>query len=109
MFRLTDRSEDNIKVMQEYLAASGMLRDYLNVNQDPVFSETVTLDLATVVSSVSGPKRPHDRVSVSDMKKDFGSCLTNPVGFFLLPVGFQIIVLVYCRLGLKDSAYLRIS
>lgn len=56
-----------------------MLRDYNDASQDPIFSETVTLDLATVVSSVSGPKRPHDRVSVSNMKKDFNECLTNKV------------------------------
>ncbi|KAG5345457.1 ACO1 hydratase, partial [Acromyrmex charruanus] len=41
----------------------------------------VTLDLSTVVSSVSGPKRPHDRVSVSDMQIDFRNCLVNKVGF----------------------------
>jgi len=37
------------------------------------------LDLSTVVSSVSGPKRPHDRVSVSDMQIDFRNCLVNKV------------------------------
>ena len=56
-----------------------MLRNYNDPNQDPVFSEVITLDLGTVVSSVSGPKRPHDRVSVTDMKEDFLSCLTNKV------------------------------
>lgn len=57
-----------------------MLRNYDNIAQDPVFSEVVTLDLNTVVSSVSGPKRPHDRVSVSDMQIDFRNCLVNKVG-----------------------------
>ena len=37
------------------------------------------LDLATVVPSLSGPKRPHDRVSLSDMKEDFQKCLDNKV------------------------------
>lgn len=41
----------------------------------------VTLDLSTVVTSVSGPKRPHDRVSVSDMQNDFRLCLTNKVSY----------------------------
>ncbi|KAI5636781.1 aconitase family (aconitate hydratase) domain-containing protein [Phthorimaea operculella] len=45
------------------------------------FSHVVELDLSTVVTSVSGPKRPQDRVSVSDMKKDFNDCLVNKVGF----------------------------
>lgn len=60
-----------------------MLRNYDDPNQDPIFSEIVTLDLSTVVSSVSGPKRPHDRVSVSDMKMDFRSCLVNKVSLYV--------------------------
>lgn len=39
------------------------------------------LDLASVVPSLSGPKRPHDRVTFTDMKKDFNHCMTNKVGF----------------------------
>lgn len=56
-----------------------MMRNYDDNMQDPIFSEVVTLDLGTVVSSVSGPKRPQDRVSVSEMKADFQSCLTSKV------------------------------
>ena len=41
----------------------------------------VELDLSTVVSSCSGPKRPHDRVAVTDMKSDFEQCLRNKIGF----------------------------
>ena len=37
------------------------------------------LDLSTVVASMSGPKRPHDRVPVADMKEDFQKCLDNKV------------------------------
>lgn len=37
------------------------------------------MDLATVVTSVSGPKRPHDRVAVSEMQADFRACLKNKV------------------------------
>lgn len=39
----------------------------------------VVLDLSTVVHSVAGPKRPQDRINLKEMKRDFGSCLTNPV------------------------------
>lgn len=59
-----------------------LFRNYNDESQDPIFTETVTLDLGTVVSSVSGPKRPHDRVSVSDMKNDFLTSLTNKVFIF---------------------------
>ena len=39
------------------------------------------MDLSTVTPSLSGPKRPHDRVSLSNMKQDFIDCLNNRVGF----------------------------
>ena len=65
--------------MEAYLKAAGMFRDYSSLSQDPVFSENVELDLSTVVPSLSGPKRPHDRVAVSDMKADFQMCLDNKV------------------------------
>ncbi|XP_078033327.1 cytoplasmic aconitate hydratase [Augochlora pura] len=79
--RKTGRSEDHIQRIEKYLTTVRMLRNFDDENQNPIFSEVVTLDLATVVSSVSGPKRPHDRVSVTDMKTDFRNCLTNKVGF----------------------------
>ncbi|CAK1547921.1 unnamed protein product [Leptosia nina] len=77
----TNRSEEKINIIKQYLKATKQFRDYNNTDQDPVFSEVVELDLSTVVTSVSGPKRPQDRVSVSNMKKDFGECLTNKIGF----------------------------
>ncbi|CAG9823442.1 unnamed protein product [Phaedon cochleariae] len=79
--RQTNRSDEQIRVIEAYLKATKQLRDYSSELPDPVFSQNVGLDLATVVSSVSGPKRPNDRVSVSDMKADFLNCLTNKVGF----------------------------
>ncbi|XP_020278953.1 cytoplasmic aconitate hydratase-like isoform X2 [Pseudomyrmex gracilis] len=77
----TGRSEEHIDRIKKYLESVRMLRNYNDSSQDPIFSEVVTLDLSTVVSSVSGPKRPHDRVSVSDMQIDFRNCLVNKVGF----------------------------
>ncbi|XP_061395648.1 cytoplasmic aconitate hydratase-like [Musca vetustissima] len=83
----TNRSEKKIEIIRQYLQATRQLRNYSDESQDPRFTHTVTLDLSTVVTSVSGPKRPHDRVSVSEMKKDFNDCLVNPVGFkgFAIP------------------------
>ncbi|XP_031336462.1 cytoplasmic aconitate hydratase-like [Photinus pyralis] len=72
----TNRSNQQIEMIKTYLSATGQLRDYES-GEEPVFSESVSLDLATVVSSVSGPKRPNDRVSVTDMKVDFANCLRN--------------------------------
>ena len=42
-------------------------------------TQSIELDLSTVVPSLSGPKRPHDRVSLSEMKEDFQKCLDNKV------------------------------
>jgi len=78
-FSILGRSEEHIDKIEKYLESVRMLRNYDDSSQDPIFSEVVTLDLSTVVSSVSGPKRPHDRVSVSDMQIDFRNCLVNKV------------------------------
>ena len=75
----TGRDEAQIKYIEEYLKAAGLFRDYNASSQDPTFSHVLELDLSTVVPSVSGPKRPHDRISVSDFKQDFKQCLTNKV------------------------------
>lgn len=47
----------------------------------PYVTQIVELDLSAVVPCCSGPKRPHDRVAVSEMKQDFQTCLRNKVGF----------------------------
>ena len=78
--RQTGRDEEVVKYVEAYLKAVKMYRNYKDAI-DPVFSQVVELDLATVVPSVSGPKRPHDRVPVSEMKKDFLFCLENKPGF----------------------------
>lgn len=64
-----------------------MFRDFTDSSQDPDFAQVVELDLKTVVPCCSGPKRPQDKVAVSDMKKDFESCLGAKQGF----KGFQVV------------------
>ncbi|XP_066270724.1 cytoplasmic aconitate hydratase-like isoform X2 [Branchiostoma lanceolatum] len=83
----TNRDEKKLEYIEAYLKACKMYRDFNNADQDPTFSQIVELDLSTVVPSVSGPKRPHDRVPVSDMKHDFQQCLDNKVSFkgFAIP------------------------
>ncbi|XP_059149741.1 cytoplasmic aconitate hydratase-like isoform X2 [Physella acuta] len=77
----TGRDPDKITVIEKYLKANSLYRDYTNAEEDPHFSQVVELDLSTVVPCCSGPKRPHDKVPVTDMKSDFNTCLTNKVGF----------------------------
>jgi len=47
--------------------------------------QVVELDLSTVVPCCSGPKRPHDKVAVSDMKQDFETCLAAKVHVTVIP------------------------
>ncbi len=84
----TNRDDKVIKYAEKYLKAVKMFRnDYNDSSEDPVFSQVVELDLGSITPSVSGPKRPHDRVPVSEMKQDFQQCLTNKIGFkgFAIP------------------------
>jgi aconitate hydratase len=78
--KLSGRDQNKIDLVTKYLKEQNLFRDYSGAN--PEFSgEVLNLDLGSVEPCLSGPKRPHDRVNLSDMKTDFTSCLTNPVGF----------------------------
>jgi aconitate hydratase len=80
--RQTNRDSDKIDLIEHYLKAQGLFKTYDGTQKDPVFSGAVLeLDLATVVPCVAGPKRPHDKVKVSDMKKDWNACLPAKAGF----------------------------
>lgn len=83
----TGRDEEKVKRIKKYLQAVEMFRDFSDSSQDPDFAQVVELDLKTVVPCCSGPKRPQDKVAVSDMKKDFESCLGAKQGF----KGFQVV------------------
>jgi aconitate hydratase len=67
--RLTGRDEARIELVKTYLKAQGMFRD--SATPDPVFTDTVELDLGTVVPSLAGPKRPQDRVNLKDASAAF--------------------------------------
>ncbi len=63
--RLTGRGEDQIELVETYAKAQGLWHDPAVA---PRFSQVVELDLSTVVPSISGPKRPQDRISLSNSK-----------------------------------------
>ncbi|CAK8685116.1 cytoplasmic aconitate hydratase-like [Clavelina lepadiformis] len=77
----TARDPKKIRQVEAYLKAAGLFMYHNGEQSIPKFSEVLELDLATIVPSLSGPKRPHDRVSVAEMKSDFKDCLKNKVGF----------------------------
>ena len=84
--RLTGRPEEVVQRTEAYMRAQGLFRD--DSMPDPEFTDTLELDLASVVPSLAGPKRPQDRVALSDMKTVFQSALTAPVkerGYELSP------------------------
>ncbi len=75
--RLTGRSDETIALTETYMRAQGLFRDANS--PDPEFTDTLELDLGTVVPSLAGPKRPQDRVALTDMKDTFRKALTAPV------------------------------
>jgi len=73
---LTGRSAEQIALVEAYAKEQGLWHDPA---REPRFSERLELDLATVVPSLAGPKRPQDRVSVSDAKTAFRGALADYV------------------------------
>ena len=65
---LTGRSADQLQLVEKYAKRTGLWHD---PNSTPRFSETLELDLSTVVPSISGPKRPQDRISLTDAKSSY--------------------------------------
>ncbi len=63
--RLSGRSEDLIATVEQYYKLQGMWRDD---SHDVTYSSTLGLDMSTVVPSLAGPKRPQDRIALTDMK-----------------------------------------
>jgi len=70
--RLTGRSTDQVALVEQYAKAQGMWHDPA---ASPRFSEHIELDLSTVVSSIAGPKRPQDRISLTESKGAFEKIL----------------------------------
>ncbi len=74
---LTGRSTEQIALVEAYAKKQGLWHD---PDAEPRFSERLELDLATVVPSLAGPKRPQDRVSLSDAKEAFRGALADYAG-----------------------------
>ena len=76
--RLSGRDTHRIALVEAYLKAQGMFRE--PGSPDPVFTDTLELDLSTVQPSMAGPKRPQDRVLLKDISTSFKSDLTKGLG-----------------------------
>ncbi|MGI5186790.1 aconitate hydratase AcnA [Promicromonospora sp. CA-289599] len=73
--RLTGRSEESLALVEAYAKEQGLWLDA--DTPEPVFSEYLELDLSTVVPSIAGPKRPQDRIELTNAKNAFLRDLPN--------------------------------
>ncbi|MEO7520537.1 MAG: aconitate hydratase AcnA [Gemmatimonas sp.] len=71
--RLSGRSDEQVALVEAYCKAQGLFRT--DATPDPVFTDTLDLDLSTVVPSLAGPKRPQDRVPLSQAKEMYREAL----------------------------------
>jgi aconitate hydratase len=72
----TGRPKEQLELVEAYAKAQGLWHD---PSEEPTFSQVVELDLGDVVPSIAGPKRPQDRVQLSDSKPAFREALLNYV------------------------------
>ncbi|WP_146009061.1 aconitate hydratase AcnA, partial [Zhihengliuella halotolerans] len=72
--RLTGRSEENVALVEAYSKEQGLWHD---PSRELRFSEYLELDLSTVVPSIAGPKRPQDRIELTDAKEQFRKDIHN--------------------------------
>jgi len=84
--RTTGRDEDRIALVEAYAKANGMWRgdDYA-----PVYTDTLSLDMGTIVPAISGPKRPQDFVALTGAKEAFANEMENT---FKRPMGKEVAV-----------------
>ena len=80
----TGRSEELVDLTERYCKEQGLF--HTTDTPDPIFIDTLELDMSTVVPSLAGPKRPQDRVDLSGMKAQWVNGLSAPVG----PKGFGL-------------------
>jgi len=67
--RMTNRAPEQIELVEAYAREQGLFR--LDGAPEPVYTDTLSLELSTVVPSLAGPKRPQDRINLPDVKKNF--------------------------------------
>lgn len=74
----TNRTQAEAELVEVYMKAQGLYRT--DDTPDPIFTDTLELDLGTVEPSMAGPKRPQDRVVLREAQSDFRQSLTAPIG-----------------------------
>jgi aconitate hydratase len=72
--KFTGRPDAQVELVEAYAKEQGLWHD---PSREPVYSETLELDLSTVVPSIAGPKRPQDRIALTEAKNAFRSALVD--------------------------------
>ncbi|HZF66656.1 MAG TPA: aconitate hydratase AcnA [Gemmatirosa sp.] len=88
--RLTGRSEEQIALVEAYTKAQGLFRT--DASPDPVYTDTLELDLRTVEPSLAGPRRPQDRIPLRESKPTFQTHLAETLAKVGTPAGLAEIV-----------------
>jgi aconitate hydratase len=78
--RFTGRSEERVQLVEAYMKEQGLF--HTSASPEPLFSDTLSLNLGTVEPSIAGPRRPQDRIRLSDARRSFQEALPG-----LLPAG----------------------
>ncbi|WIY23608.1 aconitate hydratase AcnA [Parasedimentitalea psychrophila] len=84
--RNTGRDEDRVALVEAYAKANGFWRD---ADYSPIYTDTMSLDMGTIVPAISGPKRPQDYVALTDAKSAFSKEMEET---FKRPMGKEIAV-----------------
>lgn len=74
--KLTGRKPEMVELVEQYFKAQDLF--HLSENPEPEYSEVIELDLGAIEPSLAGPKRPHDRVLLSEMREKFQKALIGP-------------------------------
>ncbi len=85
--RRTARSDDLVDLVERYTKEQGLFRT--DDTPDPMFVDTLTLDMSTVEPCLAGPKRPQDRITLADMKRSWRVTLKDTFGKDMCGTGFQ--------------------
>lgn len=75
--RNTGRDEELVDLVEAYSKVQGLFRT--DDMTDPIFTDTIELDLRTVVPTMAGPKRPQDKIALQNMKSTFEEGLLKPI------------------------------
>ncbi|MEW6412466.1 MAG: aconitate hydratase AcnA [Candidatus Zixiibacteriota bacterium] len=75
--RMTGRTDEQVELVERYAKEQMLFRE--KGSSEPEYTDVIELDISTVQPSLAGPKRPQDRVTLTDMKSEFSRALTKPI------------------------------